>query len=160
MVPSPAPQPSSTDSIRKEVVLQAPRSRVWRALTDSKEFGAWFRMEFKEPFRAGKTISGRVTYPGYEHLVGELQIERIEPETRFTYRWHPYAVDPKVDYSKEPTTLVEFTLEEVAGGTKLVVVESGFDRIPEARRAIAFKSNGEGWAIQVANIAEYLRSRA
>ena len=160
MTPSPAQQPSSTDQIRKEVVLQAPRARVWRALTDSKEFGAWFRIDFQEPFRAGRSLSGRVTYPGYEHIVGTFQIETIEPETRFTYRWHPYAVDPKVDYSKEPTTLVEFTLEEVKGGTKLTVVESGFDAIPAARRATAFKMNGDGWAIQVQNIAEYVRSRA
>ena len=160
MTPSPAQQPSSTDRIQKEVVLQAPRSRVWRALTDSKEFGAWFRIEFREPFRAGKSISGHITYPGYEHIVGTFEIETIEPETRFTYRWHPYAVDPKVDYSKEERTLVEFRLEETKGRTLLKVVESGFDAIPAARRATAFKMNDGGWAIQVQNIAEYLRSRA
>jgi uncharacterized protein YndB with AHSA1/START domain len=160
MTPSPAQQPSSTDQIRKEVVLQAPRARVWRALTDSKEFGAWFRIDFQEPFRAGAPISGRVTYPGYEHHTAVFLVEKIEPERLFSFRWHPHAVDPEVEYAKEPTTLVEFTLEEVKGGTKLTVVESGFDAIPAARRATAFKMNGDGWAIQVQNVAEYLRSRA
>jgi uncharacterized protein YndB with AHSA1/START domain len=160
MTPSPAQRPSSTDRIEKQVVLKAPRSRVWRALTDSKEFGAWFRIEFTGPFRAGAPIEGRITYPGYEHLKGTFFIEKIEPPTRFTYRWHPYAVDPNVDYSAEPTTLVEFMLEEIAEGTRLTVVESGFDAIPAARRATAFKMNDGGWTIQVQNIAEYLRSRA
>jgi len=160
MTPSPAQQPSSTDQIRKEVVLQAPRARVWRALTDSKEFGAWFRIDFQEPFRAGAPISGRVTYPGYEHHTAVFLVEKIEPERLFSFRWHPHAVDPEVEYAKEPTTLVEFMLEEVKGGTNLTVVESGFDAIPAARRATAFKMNDGGWAVQVQNIAEYLRSRA
>jgi uncharacterized protein YndB with AHSA1/START domain len=160
MAPSSAQRPSTTDSIRKELVIQAPRSRVWKALTDSKEFGTWFRVEFAEPFREGRTLAGRKIHPDFKDLAVQFMIEKIEPETRFTYRWHPYAIDPKADYSGETPTLVEFTLEEVKGGTKLVVTESGFDRIPEARRAIAFKSHGEGWTIQAGRLDEYVRRSA
>lgn len=147
---------TTTDRIEKEIVLRAPRSRVWRALTDSKEFGAWFRIEFQEPFRPGARVRGRITYPGYEHLTGEFVIEAMEPERRFAYRWHPAAIDPSVDYSKEPMTLVEFTLEDVEGGTRLRLVESGFDAIPIERRADAFRSNEGGWAIQMTNIQAHL----
>ncbi len=146
-----------TDRIEKEVRLRAPRSRVWRALTDSKEFGAWFQSAFSEPFRAGARIKGRITYPGYEHLAIEIVIEKMEPERLFSYRWHPNAVEPNMDYSKEPMTLVEFTLEEAEGGTLLKVVESGFDAIPIARRAEALKGNEGGWTIQMTAIESYLR---
>src|SRR6185503_13647860 len=105
--------PSSTDRIEKQIILKAPRSRVWRALTDSQEFGTWFRVKLDSPFAAGRPVSGQVTYPGYEHVRFSVEVERMEPETLFSFRWHPYAVDPKKDYSKEPTTLVEFRLEEV-----------------------------------------------
>src|SRR6267378_3651000 len=124
---------TTTDRIEKHILLQAPRARVWRAVTDSKEFGAWFQAAFTEPFRPGARIKGRITYPGHEHLVIEIVIEKMEPERVFSFRWHPNAVDPKVDYSKEPMTLVEFRLEEGEGGTLLKVVESGFDGIPIAR---------------------------
>ena len=147
---------STTDRIEKEILLRAPRSRVWSALTDSKEFGAWFRMEFTEPFRPGATVKGRVTFPGYEHLVAEMVIETMEPERLFSLRWHPNPVDPNADYSGEPMTRVEFTLEEVKGGTRLRLVESGFDAFPLSRRAEAFKSNDEGWAIQMKAIEAYL----
>lgn len=147
----------TTDRIEKEILLRAPRSRVWRALTDSKEFGTWFQMVFTEPFRPGARLKGRVTYPGYEHVVGDLVIEKIEPERLFSLRWHPNAVDPRVDYSKEPMTLVQFTLEEVEGGTLLKVVESGFDGIPIARRAEALKANEGGWVEQMTAIERYLR---
>jgi uncharacterized protein YndB with AHSA1/START domain len=147
---------TTTDRIEKETLLRAPRARVWRALTDSKEFGAWFRAEFTEPFRAGATSRGRILHPGYEHLTIEVVIQAIEPERLFSLRWHPYAIDPNVDYSNEPTTLVEFTLEDVEGGTLLRVTESGFDQIPLARRAEAFRMNDGGWAAQMKNIEAYL----
>ena len=147
---------TTTDRIEKEILLRAPRSRVWRALTDSKEFGAWFQVALTEPFRPGARVKGRITYPGYEHLVAEMVVEKMEPERLFSFRWHPNAVDPKVDYSKEPTTLVEFTLEEAEGGTRLRLVESGFDGIPISRRAEALKANDGGWAIQMKAIESYL----
>jgi uncharacterized protein YndB with AHSA1/START domain len=145
-----------TDRIEKEIVLRAPRSRVWRALTDAKEFGQWFRVEMKDPFTPGAPARGSITHPGYEHVKFEVQVERMEPERLFSFRWHPYAVDPKQDYSKEPTTLVIFELEEVPEGTRLRVTESGFDQIPLERRAEAFRMNSEGWAEQVQNIARHV----
>ena len=150
-------QTTTTDRIEKKILLHAPRSRVWRALTDSKEFGAWFQSVFADPFRPGTRVTGRITHPGYEHLTMEMVIEKMEPERLFSFRWHPYAVDPNVDYSKEPTTLVEFTLEEMKDGTLLRVVESGFEGIPIARRAEAMKMNDGGWAQQMTNIEDYIR---
>jgi uncharacterized protein YndB with AHSA1/START domain len=147
---------TTTDCIQKEILLRAPRKRVWRALTDSKEFGTWFQAVFTEPFRPGARLKGRITYPGYEHLVIDFVIEKMEPERLFSFRWHPNAVDPNADYSKEPTTLVELTLEEVEGGTRLKLVESGFEGIPIARRAEALKSNDGGWAAQMTAIETYL----
>ena len=147
---------SSTDTIRKEVRLHAPVGRVWRALTDAKEFGSWFGVEMRDAFVPDATARGRITHPGYEHLTMELVVDRMEPERVFSYRWHPYAIDPNVDYSGEPMTLVVFELEPVEDGTLLIVTETGFDRIPEARRAEAFLRNSEGWAAQVGNIARYL----
>ena len=146
----------STDRIEKRIVLRAPRSRVWRAITSAKEFGTWFRMNLDGEFAEGATVRGRVTHPGYEHVTLEMLVERIEPERYFSYRWHPYAIDLKVDYSKEPTTLVEFTLAETEGGTAVTIVESGFDRIPLARRAEAFRMNDQGWAGQIKNLAGYV----
>jgi uncharacterized protein YndB with AHSA1/START domain len=147
---------TATDRIVKEIVLRAPRSRVWRALTDACEFGKWFRAEMKDAFAPGAPARGRITYPGYEHLTFEVHVERMEPESLFSFRWHPYAVDPKQDYSNEPTTLVVFELEDIPEGTHLKVTESGFDRIPLARRAEAFRMNSQGWAEQVENIARYV----
>lgn len=146
----------STDRIEKRVVLRAPRSRVWRAISDAKEFGTWFRMNLDGPFAQGRTVRANVTIPGHEHMKVEMQVERIEPERYFSYRWHPYPNDPKLDYSTEPTTLVEFTLEDVEGGTALTIVESGFDRIPFARRAEAFRMNDGGWTGQIKNLAAYV----
>jgi len=148
----------STDRIEKRVMLRAPRARVWRAISDAKEFGTWFRITLDGAFAAGKTVRGRVAIPGHEHLKVEMQIERIEPERYFSYRWHPYPKDPAKDYSGEPMTLVEFTLEEAEGGagTALTIVESGFDRIPLARRAEAFRMNTEGWGGQIKNLAAYV----
>lgn len=145
-----------TDRIEKRVVLRAPRARVWKALTDAEEFGKWFRVQLEGAFREGATVRGHVTYPGYEHLRMEVVVERIEPEKYFAYRWHPAAVDPQTDYSKEPTTLVEFRLEETRDGTILTIAESGFDRIPLARRAEAFRMNDEGWAEQARNIERHV----
>src|SRR5450631_998156 len=126
---------ASTDRIERKILLKASRSRVWRALSDAGEFGDWFGVDFKgKAFIAGKRVRGQVTYPGYEHVVMEVLIERIVPERLLSWRWHPAAIDPSVDYSQEPTTLVVFELEEVDGGILLTIVESGFDKIPLARR--------------------------
>jgi uncharacterized protein YndB with AHSA1/START domain len=147
---------SHTDRIEKKIVLKAPRARVWRAITDSSEFGTWFLAKVEGPFVAGKKARGRITYPGYEHLTFEVDVERIEPETLFSMRWHPSAIDPNVDYSKEPTTLVEFRLAEVPGGTELTIVESGFDALPADRRETAWRSNEGGWQEQLGNIARHV----
>jgi uncharacterized protein YndB with AHSA1/START domain len=147
---------TNTDSIEKRVLLRAPRSRVWRAITTPVEFGAWFGVKLEGPFAEGATVRGKITHPGYEHVTMELLVERIEPERYFAYRWHPYAIAPGVDYSSEPTTLVEFRLEEADGGTVLTIIESGFDRIPLARRAEAFRMNEGGWAEQARNIERYV----
>ena len=143
----------STDRIEKRVVLRAPRSRVWRAISDAKEFGTWFRLTLDGVFAEGKTVRG-----SHDQFKIEMRVERIEPERYFSYRWHPYPNDPKVDYSAEPMTLVEFTLEDADGGksTALTIVESGFDRIPLARRAEAFRMNDAGWAKQIQNLAAYV----
>ena len=150
------PSTTSTDRIEKKILLRAPRARVWRALTDAAEFGTWFSVKLEGAFQAGKTIRGRITHPGYEHVVFEAHVERVEPETLFSYRWHPHAVDPKVDYSKEPTTLVEFRLEDAPEGTWLRVTESGFDRIPAGRRDEAFRMNDGGWAGQLENVRRHV----
>jgi uncharacterized protein YndB with AHSA1/START domain len=146
----------STDRIEKDIVLRAPRSRVWRAIASADEFGAWFGVKLEGAFAAGARVKGRITSPGYEHVIMDITVERIDPERLFSYRWHPHAVEPGVDYSGEPTTLVEFHLDEVAGGTRLRVVESGFDRIPLARRAEAFRMNDQGWAAQLKNIERHV----
>jgi uncharacterized protein YndB with AHSA1/START domain len=146
----------STDRIEKQVVVRASRSRVWRAIATAKEFGAWFRVNLEGVFVEGATVRGRITHPGYEHVTVQLQVERIEPERYFSYRWHPNAIDPAVDLSGEPTTLVEFMLEDSDGGTAVTIVESGFDRIPLARRAEAFRMNDGGWAGQIKNLERYV----
>ena len=146
---------SNTDRIEKKVVLKAPQSRVWRALADSGEFGKWFGMTLDGSFQVGKKIGGSITYKGTPVRV-EITPEKIEPETRFSYRWHPFALDPKADYSGEPMTLVEFRLAESPEGTLLTVVESGFDRIPQARHDEAFRMNDGGWTAQVRNIQRYV----
>jgi uncharacterized protein YndB with AHSA1/START domain len=148
---------TSTDRIERKILLKAPRSRVWRALSDAAEFGTWFGVDFKgKPFVAGKPVEGKITYPGYEHLVMEVQIERLEPERLLSWRWHPAAIEPSVDYSHEPTTLVEFELAEAEGGTLLTLVESGLDKIPLARRATVFRLNTSGWDTQMRNIEKHV----
>ncbi|HEX3680933.1 MAG TPA: SRPBCC family protein [Bryobacteraceae bacterium] len=145
-----------SDRIEKSIELKAPVSRVWRALTDYREFGEWFQVRLHGPFVPGQISRGHITYPGYEHLKWEAVVQKMEPERLFSFTWHPYAVDPDVDYSKELSTLVEFKLEETAGGTLLSVTESGFDKIPAPRRAEAFRRNDGGWAEQMNSIERYV----
>jgi uncharacterized protein YndB with AHSA1/START domain len=147
---------TGTDRIEKHITLHAPRSRVWRALTSAEEFGAWFGIKVAGTFAEGAAVRGKLTIPRYDHLTLEMFIERIQPEQLFSYRWHPYAIDPGVDYSKEPTTLVEFRLDEAGGQTTLTVVESGFDRLPASRRAEAFRMNDGGWTSQLKNIERHV----
>ncbi len=149
---------SDSDRIEKEIRLRAPKARVWRALTNADEFGAWFGVKLESGFAVGKRVQGKITYPGYEHLTMDVTVERMDDERLFSFRWHPYAVDPNIDYSTEPTTLVEFRLEEVADGTLLTVVESGFDRIPAERRAEAYRMNTQGWDAQMQNIQRHVGS--
>lgn len=146
-----------TDRIERHILLRASRSRVWKALTDAEEFGRWFGVNFDgKRFIAGTEVEARVTYPGFEHVIMKLWIERIEPERHFSWRWHPAANDPDVDYSQEPKTLVVFELHEVAGGTRLSVVESGLNQIPIERRAHVFRLNTEGWDQQLVSIETYV----
>jgi uncharacterized protein YndB with AHSA1/START domain len=157
----------STDRIEKEILLKAPRARVWRALSDSKEFGSWFGVKFDGPFSPGARMRGVIVpttadaevakvQKKYEGFSFEIAVEKMEPERLFSFRWHPYAVDPSVDYSKEPATRIEFTLEPAEGGTLLRLVESGFDQIPSARREEAYRKNSGGWEAQLKNIQSYL----
>lgn len=145
-----------SDRIEKRTELKAPVSRVWRALTDHRQFGEWFRVKWEGPFIAGKPLNGQITYPGYEHLQVEIIVQKIEPEHYFSYTWHPNAIELEKDYSDETPTLVEFKLEKTAAGTLLTVIESGFDKIPAGRRLEAFRSNEGGWEEQLKNISEYV----
>lgn len=146
----------TTDRIEKEVEIKAPVSRVWRALTDYKEFSTWFRVNLEGPFIPGETARGRITHPGFEHVVMEVVVKKMEPERYFSFTWHPYAIDPGQDYSHETPTLVEFALSETKTGTRVRVVESGFDKIPAHRRDEAFRMNEGGWAAQSRNIKDYV----
>jgi uncharacterized protein YndB with AHSA1/START domain len=148
------------DRIEKSIVLRAPRTRVWKALADAQAFGQWFGVKLKGSFAPGARVQGHVTHKGYEHLPFELIIERMEPERLLSWRWHPYAIDPKADYSGEPTTLVVFELKEVPDGTLLTVVESGFEAIPSTRRPEAYRKNEEGWAAQMKAIEKYVSQTA
>lgn len=157
----------NTDRIEKQILLRAPRARVWRALTDSTQFGTWFGVAFDGPFRPGAKMKGVIVGTKVNPEVAELQkphagkkfeitIEQMEPEKLFSFRWHPHAVDPNADYSAEPATLIAFMLEEKPGGILLTVSESGFDQIPLARRAEAFKANEQGWEVMSKVLEEYL----
>jgi uncharacterized protein YndB with AHSA1/START domain len=148
-----------THRIEKQIELKAPVSRVWRALTDYREFGEWFRVKLDGPFVPGEISRGHITYPGYEHVKWEAVVQKIEPERLFSFTWHPYAVDPKKDYSKETPTLVEFKLEKIPDGTLLVVTESGFEKIPSERLADALRMNEGGWAEQMKNIESYVAKK-
>ncbi|MGA9340827.1 MAG: SRPBCC family protein [Rhodanobacteraceae bacterium] len=146
-----------SDCIKKQIELKAPVSRVWRALTDYREFGDWFRVKLEAPFEPGKEAHGQITYPGYEHVTWRAVIQKMEPERLFSFTWHPYAIDASADYSNEAPTLVEFRLEPtVSGGTLLHLTESGFDRIPKTRRDEAFRMNEGGWATQMDNIRHHV----
>lgn len=144
------------NQVEKKIELKAPISRVWRALTDYREFGEWFRVKLDAPFVPGETSTGHITWPGYEHLQWEAVVQEMDPEQYFAFTWHPYAVDPKVDYSTETPTLVEFRLEKTATGTLLTVTESGFEDVPSERRLEAFRKNEGGWAQQMGNIQSYV----
>jgi uncharacterized protein YndB with AHSA1/START domain len=145
-----------SDRIEKTIELKAPVSRVWRALTDYQEFGKWFRVRLEGPFVPGQIARGQITYPGYEHVRWEAVVRKMDPERLFSFTWHPYAVDPTEDYTGEPPTHVEFTLEKTARGTLLRVVESGFDKLPDKRRHEAFRMNEGGWSAQLENIAQHV----
>jgi uncharacterized protein YndB with AHSA1/START domain len=149
-------QPQTTDRIEKRFEVKARRARVWRAISDADEFGGWFGMKLDGPFAAGATVVGHLTLKGYEHVAVEMRVGRVEPEGYFSYHWHPYAIDPAVDYSAEPMTLVEFRLEETQGGTVVTITESGFDRLPATRRAEAFRMNEAGWAAQSKKLARHV----
>src|SRR5262245_38984805 len=148
---------TSADRIEKTTVLRAPQARVWRAVTDSSQFAAWFGITLNEPFAVGRTVSGHLTMRGQQFTI-EFAIERIDPEDCFAFRWHPYAIDPNTDYSAEPMTLVEFRRKAVPEGTELTIVESGFDRIPQHRRDDAYRMNDGGWKSQVENLRRYVAS--
>ena len=148
-----------TDRIEKRIELEAPVSRVWRALTDYREFGEWFGVKLEGPFVPGQTSRGQITHPGYEHVRWQAVVQKMEAERLFSFTWHPYSVDPKIDYSEETPTLVEFALEKTATGTLLVVTESGFDKIPSNRRPEAFRMNDGGWAAQMKRIEAYVAQK-
>ena len=146
-----------SDRIERKVLLNVSRKQVWEALVDAEQFGGWFGIALKgKTFVAGETIEAPITYPGYEHVTWRARIERILPQTLFSFWWHPYAVNESVDYSQETPTLVEFTIEDHAPGILLRVVESGFDTLPKERREKAFKMNSRGWDEQMSNIENYL----
>ncbi|WP_313060790.1 SRPBCC family protein [Pseudomonas rhodesiae] len=146
------------DRIERKILLNASRKKVWDALTDAEQFGQWFGIALKgKAFAEGETVEAPITYPGYEHVIWKARIERILPQTLFSFRWHPFAVDDTIDYEKENPTLVEFTIEDHAPGILLRVVESGFNEIPDARRQKAFKMNSRGWDEQMGNIENFLK---
>jgi uncharacterized protein YndB with AHSA1/START domain len=148
---------ADTDRIERKILLKAPPARVWRALSNAEEFGKWFGVQLKgKSFAVGQRVQGQITYPGYEHVVFEVWIERMEPERLLSWRWHPAAVERGVDYSAEPTTTVVFELQQVDGGTLLSVIESGFDNIPPDRRLDAFRMNSGGWDAQMKNIEKHV----
>jgi len=146
----------STDRIEKEIHLRAPRTKVWKALTDLGQFQEWFGATLVGRFAPGQAVKGNINAKGYEHIQVDIEVVKLDPEGYFAYRWRPYAIDPKRDYSKEPKTLVEFTLEEVDGGTLLTVVESGFDLVAADRREETFKAHTGGWVGQLKNIEQYV----
>ncbi|MEO6369390.1 MAG: SRPBCC family protein [Steroidobacteraceae bacterium] len=160
----------NTDRIEKSILLRATRERVWRAITDANEFGTWFGVAFDGPFKAGTRLTGKIVPTKVDPEIARLQephsgkpfeftVDAIEPMQRISFRWHPYAVEPGVDYSAEPTTLIVFELQDAEDGILLTISESGFDRIPLARRAEAFKANDGGWAMQTTLLEKYLATR-
>ena len=144
------------DRIEKRIELNAPVARVWRAISDYREFGNWFGVKLTSPFVPGQEAVGQITHPGYEHVTWKVVLQKIEPEKLLSFTWHPYAVDPSIDYSRETPTLVEFRLQATATGTLLVVTESGFDKVPAHRRAEALRMNDNGWTQQMRNIERHV----
>jgi uncharacterized protein YndB with AHSA1/START domain len=147
---------TTTDRIEKKALLHAPRSRVWNAIANAGEFGTWFRVKIEGQFSPGARLRGSMTFPGWEGTPWEVVVHQMEPERLFSFYWHPGATEPDVDYSAEPSTLVEFILEDAPGGTLLSIVESGFDSIPLERRARAFSDNSEGWQLQLEALEAYV----
>jgi uncharacterized protein YndB with AHSA1/START domain len=148
-----------SDRVEKRIHLKAPRSRVFQALADSQQFSKWFCMNIEGPFVPGKTNHARlIDSPRYGHIDIAMRVERIDPETLFSYRWHPYALDDKVDYSQEPMTLCSFALSDHEGGTLLHLTESGFDSLPASRRDLAFRMNDGGWTEQAERIKRYVEA--
>ena len=145
-----------SDRIEKTIIIHAPIDRVWHAISDHREFGTWFKVALDQPFVVGQPSTGHMTYPGYEHCKWNADVVAVEPLRLLSFRAHPHAIDPDVDYSAEPKTLVKFRLEAEGEATRLTVVESGFDSIPEHRRAEAFRMNDHGWTLQVENVRAYL----
>lgn len=144
------------NSIEKDILIKAPIDKVWHAIADHKEFGTWFRVKIDEPFSPGKPSTGHITYPGYEHVKWRAEIKEMIPNEKFSFTWHPYAVDPDRDYSHEPQTLVEFMLREKEGGTHLYITESGFAALPEERFSDAIRMNEDGWEGQIVNIQQHV----
>ena len=149
-----------TDRIEKDVFIRAPRARVWRALSDPTQFSEWFGVKVDTPFTPGAHVRGAVTHPGYEHLTFDIVIDQVVPERLISWRWHPHPIDTSTDYSVEPTTLVVFEIEDAPGGTRVKVVESGFDRIPMTRRFEAYRGNEEGWTGQMTSIERYVATHS
>ena len=148
---------TNTDSIERSIDINAPRARVWHALAGTAEFGSWFGVHLPgQAFVPGAEVRGNITHPGYEHIVFAVRVDRVEPQQLLSFYWHPFAIDPEVDYSGETPTLVTFTLQDTAQGTRLTVVESGFDKVPAQRRLEAFRMNSQGWDAQVGNIARHV----
>ena len=146
------------DRIEKTIDLNVPVERVWRAVSDHRQFGAWFKVALEAPFAVGQEARGQITHPGYEHVTWKAKVVAIEPPRRFAFTWHPYGIDPDIDYTKEEPTLVEFRLEAVGAGTRLTLVESGFDKVPAPRREEAVRMNEGGWTQQVQNIQAHVES--
>jgi uncharacterized protein YndB with AHSA1/START domain len=146
----------ATDRIERSILIRAPRSRVWRALANAEEFGAWFKADLKgQTFAVGQRTRGPIAIEGFRHLMFDVLVERIEPERLMAWRWHPYPMDPAIDYEQEEPTLVTFTLEDTAEGTRLSVAESGFDKVPPERRFEAFRMNSRGWQAQLDNLQRH-----
>jgi len=146
----------STDKIEKRIELKAPVAKVWRALTDYREFGQWFRVNLEGPFVLGETVHGQMTYPGYEHYPFDAKVQAMEPERLFSFTWPQFSEDPQVDWRNDPWTLVEFRLEPTATGTLLTITESGFDKLPKDRGLEAFRGNEQGWTEQIKNIERHV----
>lgn len=143
-------------TIRRVIELHAPIERVWRALTDHREFGQWFGVQLDGPFVVGQVTRGRITHPDYQHVLWQVEVVSMQPQTLFAFRWHPYAVDPSVDYSSETPTLVEFRVSRCPAGTLLELTESGFEKLPDARRPEAIRMNEGGWTAQMSNIERHV----